>query len=397
MSKNQYLETGDKKSCFGCTACVVGCPASAIQMKADAEGYLYPVVDEALCINCSICQKVCPVTKHEEGSCQGVIAAKSKDDNERFKSTSGAVFPLLAEYVLNRGGLVCGVVYDDNFNVVHILTSKPVEMQKMRGSKYVQSNLGTIFADIYEALACRMVLFSGTPCQCDGLRQYLLFKKANLENLYLVDLICGKTPSPKVWSDYVDYLERTYKGKLTSFTCRSKAGGWQYPYSQVTINNDDISARVNKDCSWMQLFTISELSRPSCYVCPYTKLNRNSDLTIGDFWGVEKSLPKFTDNHGISLLLIHNSKGKELFDGIQSDLYWINSNKDDCLQNRLIAPSPEPEERSAFWDLYQKKGIDAVITTRGRRSHVKIIVLKYLLPMARRLKLYDVLWTIYHQ
>lgn len=393
---NSYLTYGKKEDCFGCEVCVQACPTLALKMCADIEGYLYPKVDSQKCINCNICAKVCPAENRDGGECLRIIAAKSKSDEGRRKSTSGGVFPIIAEQILKEGGLVCGAIFDDDFQVVHVLSADQDDIEKMRGSKYVQSRTGDVLEQILQELGSKRIMFTGTPCQCDGLRRLVIQRRANFENLILCDLVCGKVPSPKVWKDYVGYLENHFSGKLTNFVFRSKTKGWQYPYCEVEVDGRNVSGRVDRECTWVQIYTSSSLCRPSCYQCPYTTLNRKTDITIGDFWGCEKSMPKFTDNKGISLVFTHTEKGNELLGKIADQIDSKESNEQDCLQDRLRKPTPPPQNRSKFWEIYFKEGIEGIVDLYGKRTTLMRIIYQFVLPFMRKIRLYDLLWNVYH-
>ncbi len=393
---NQYLTKNTKEDCCGCTACAMVCPTKAIVMVSDEEGYLYPSLNCELCVGCAQCEQVCPMMNRQEGSCIEIIAAKARDDNVRLASTSGGIFPILANSVLAQGGMVAGVVFDDQFSVIHILSDKGADIRRMCGSKYVQSRLDNLFAEILKQINARKVLFTGTPCQCEGLRRFIRAKNGNIDNLIICDLICGKVPSPGVWSNYVNYLQTHFLGHITDFVFRSKIKGWQYPYCKVSIDGKDVSGLVDKSCTWMQIYTSPALCRHSCYVCPFTTVNRKSDITIGDYWGVEKSLPDFTDNTGISLVLVHTDKGKELIRNVETFVLCKESNSTDCLQDRLKKPTPQPEHREKFWELYKINGIDEIVKKYGKRNLFMRFVYKDFLPFSRKIKLYDRILDLFH-
>lgn len=385
-----------KEECCGCTACVMICPTKALQMEPDEEGYLYPSLNRERCIDCGKCERVCPMLHKEEGRCIDVIAAKAKDDNDRLQSTSGGVFPILARSILSQGGLVAGVVFDDQFSVIHILSDKNEDIDRMRGSKYVQSRLDNLFDVILQEIATRKVLFTGTPCQCEGLRRFVNLKKGNIENLILCDLVCDGVPSPKLWKDYVQYLESIFGDKLTNFIFRNKKEGWSYNTQSAVFGEVDKSSSVNSKFSWIELFTNHSLRRPSCYYCPYTNHRRNSDLTIGDFWGIEKFVPDFEDNLGISAVLIHSPKGEKIWSDIKSKALYVVGSISDCQQKRLLFPIIEPDNRKNFWSQYNSKGIKCVLDKYGKRNFVKRFIYKNVLPITKKIKLYDTLFNLYH-
>lgn len=390
----------EKKECCGCGACTEICPRGILKMESDEEGYRYSVITERdKCIHCGLCEKVCPIHGQEEpaGPCLEIIAAKGSAE-ERRKSSSGAVFPLMAQEVLDRGGVVAGAVYGDGHRVEHRIVRSDAEMQAMRGSKYAQSDMETLFSDVVRELEQKKtVLFTGLPCQTEALRRFCRLKKGEDEHLILCDIICGKVPSPGVWNEYVSHLEKKYGGSLTKFVCRDKDKGWQYQSSKVVVGGRNVSAQAEREDAWMQLFVHSALCRPSCYRCPFTRLERQSDLTIGDFWGVEKSLPDFTDARGVSLILVHTEKGRALADSVKPKMEWRPSNEHDCMQERLQRCTKAPADRDAFWELYRTGGIEALLNKYGRRSLAQRVLYRDLLPAARKIGLYDLLLNTYHK
>lgn len=393
---NQYLTKNTKEDCCGCTACAMVCPTKAIVMVSDEEGYLYPSLNCELCVGCAQCEQVCPMMNRQEGSCIEVIAAKAKDDTIRLASTSGGIFPILANSILAQGGMVAGVVFDDQFSVIHILSDKSADIRRMCGSKYVQSRLDNLYIEILKQIDARKVLFTGTPCQCEGLRRYIKAQKGDIDNLIICDLICDGVPSQKLWKDYVDYLENTFNNKLSSFSYRDKKRGWSYNTQSAIFGGLDKSKLINSKYSWVQLFTNLSFRRPSCYNCPYTNVSRNSDLTIGDFWGIEESLPEFKDELGVSLVIIHSEKGKELWNNSKTEIKSFNSTIEQCKQKRLLFPIKRPENREEFWILYMNNGVGAIIDKYGRRNILMQFIYKKVLPLTKKLKIYETLFSLYH-
>ena len=240
-------------TCTGCHACAAICPKKCIDMKDIGEGFLFPVIHTETCIQCNRCEEVCPVL-HIPGSSHQtqVFALKNKDEAERKKSTSGGVFPLLARRILDAGGIIYGAAYDSDFSVKHIAVEDSENLSLLQGTKYVQSTVGRLFSEVKDWLkAGRLVLFSGTPCQCAGLRAFL---GKDYNNLMLVDLICHGVPSPKVWQTYIDYRAKQENGgkRPVRINMRSKISGWSRYSTEFDYGNGKIT-RIQRSDAWRLL------------------------------------------------------------------------------------------------------------------------------------------------
>ena len=300
----------DKHKCCGCGACAAVCPHGCISMREDGEGFLYPYVDEGLCVDCGLCEAVCPeltvVKPSMRRFCQTIVA-RNNDDEIRMSSSSGGVFTLLAESVLNRGGVVFGAGYAGDLSVHHTYTECVEGLAAFRGSKYVQSVIGGTYAEAGHFLtAGREVLFSGTPCQIAGLRAYL---RKEYDNLLCVEVVCHGVPSHKV---LMQYLSENFSGvKLTEVDFRNKRSGWRN-YSVVVKGCADVAGeevRVNekmpyRDNPFMRGFLKDIYLRPSCYECPFKDFASGADITLGDCWGAEKLCPELDDDRGLSIIWI---------------------------------------------------------------------------------------------
>jgi coenzyme F420-reducing hydrogenase beta subunit len=346
-----------KENCCGCTACKYVCPVNAIEMVRDTEGFLYPQINQELCIDCKKCILVCAFQKEEVlfNKTPEVFAVKHKSEQVRESSTSGGVFTAISDYFLKNNGIVYGVKFDDKFNVMHDKATTAAERDKFRGSKYVQSSLGNTYVEIAELLKNeKKVLFTGTPCQVSGLLNFLYAKKINCENLITVDTVCYGVPSPLMWENHIKSLER--KHKVANYFFRSKIIGWHESKELVEYSNDKFDYKTTFFQKHKVLFYSCLILRPSCHVCRFTSINRVSDITMADFWGIEKSMPDFDDNKGISLVLVNSDKGKSVFDKISESLIVRPSNASECLQPQLQQPVITSPLRNSFWEDYYRFG-----------------------------------------
>lgn len=318
------MKLAEKTECCGCWACAASCPQGCIRMERDTEGFLYPVVDEDICVNCGLCKANCPVLRPASlpESEPAAYAAFSRDEMLRRASSSGGVFSELAEEILSQQGAVFGAAYDNQFSVQHICIETPEELEKLRGAKYAQSDLGSTLSDVRARLEKKqLVLFSGTPCQVAGLKAYL---RKEYANLICVDFICHGVPSPTAWQQYVQY-QAQMDGKLAiaaSVNMRAKDTGWsRYAYStQFRYADGTVRSTKNGDSLFMKLFVGDYLSRQSCSNCQFKGYQRVSDLTLGDFWGIWNITPEMDDNKGTSVVLCHSERGAALMESIADRL-----------------------------------------------------------------------------
>lgn len=310
---NSLIKT--KSDCCGCGACSVACPVGCITMQQDSEGFLYPQADETKCINCKKCINACPsLTKPDYNQAQQTYAGFCKNDATRQNSSSGGIFYLLAEYVLQNGGAVCGAAFDDDWSVKHIIVDNIAQLPKLQTSKYLQSKIHAVLTEVKSCLESgRLVLFSGTPCQINALASYL---NKDYANLYLVDIICHGAPSPMVWQKYLASKE---KDKIQTVNFRDKSYGWAKFATKIDYGSTQYLCRFNDDL-YMTLFLRNLILRPSCYSCFSKHPNKLADVTLGDFWGIDNVLPQLNDDKGISAIIINSDKGAELFENVKDNL-----------------------------------------------------------------------------
>lgn len=356
-----------KELCNGCTACVNICPRGCIVMVTDEEGFLCPVINETNCIHCGRCQKVCPLLQEQTGSetKKTVYAAINKDNDIRHDSTSGGVFTLLCQWVLDQNGVVFGAAYDDVFEVVHCKVESADDLHKLRGAKYAQSRLGDVFQQVQACLKeDRYVLFSGTPCQIGGLCSLL---GREYEKLILVDLICHGVPSPKVWEHYIKYRSRQdAQGDMPyTINLRSKETGWPGYSIRFEYPNDKTYSALNSQDSYLRGFVGNLYLRPSCYACSFKGVTRQSDFTLGDYWGVWGQLPEYHDGKGTSLVLLHSKKAKQLWNELSQHMRCSEVDVTAALAENpsAIVSSPLTEKRKEFFARYESEDFSVLIDT----------------------------------
>mgnify|MGYP003303201353 CR=1 FL=1 len=354
-----YLKSGNKKECSGCTACLNICPKNAIKMVYDEEGFEYPVIDKEKCIECGACYKICPnVKKEENNTIIEAHGAKHKNENERITSRSGGVFIALSDYILKQNGVIYGVEFTQDFDAIHSRATDKEQRDKFKGSKYIQSHMGNIIQEVKKDLQNgKKVMFSGTPCQVAAVNACI--PKIYQENLYTVDLICHGVPSKAIFNDFLKYIKEQNNKEIKNFIFRDKRFGWESHY-ETFIFEDDTELTTQY---FRNLFYGHHILRPSCYNCNYANIHRPADITIADFWGIDKVNPKFMDQKGVSLAIINNEKGKKLFNIIKDNLNTIECSLEDCIKYTytLNQPTPVTENRHEFWKDYKNEKFEYII------------------------------------
>lgn len=359
------IKITDRNRCSGCTACAVSCPVSAITMKSDNLGFLYPSVDLNRCIDCGKCERVCPFlskslpSNHTDFPKAYAIRHRNLDIVKR--SRSGGVFTAISDVVMNRGGIVVGAVMIDKYTVGHVVAETAFERDAMCGSKYAQSIMGDVFKKVRDALqAGREVLFSGTPCQVAGLKAFI-GKKTN-GHLTTVDIICHGVSSPAVWRDYVGYMERLSGSQVKEVLFRDKlVYGWDMHRETVVLS--DGSRRPTPFS-----FYHDAILRPSCNECHLSTLNRVGDITLGDFWNWKNAVPQMNhDNLGLSSVLINSPIGESLFEEVVSlgDLDVCHVETEQIKQPNLCHPTPKHRDAEVFEKTYLRNGYVAALRKTG--------------------------------
>lgn len=367
------IQIHHQHDCCGCQACVQICPKQCISTNTDAEGFWYPTVQEGLCIKCGLCEKVCPMIHHSVQSVKTptAYAAWNLDASTRKNSSSGGIFTLLSEQILSKGGVIYGVAMIGS-SVRHIRVDRQDQLPLLQGSKYVQSDVsGTYSQAKKDLLMERPVLYSGTPCQIEGLLNYL---GRPYENLFCVDMICHGVPSPLVWDKYVSFREKAAASTVDSISFRDKASGWSNYGVRFSFHNGS-EYRVNHGSDpYIRAFLRNLTLRPSCYQCKFRKLNRRSDITLADFWGVDQICPEMNDNSGTSLVIVHSEKGRQIIAEAESAMKYLSVDVQSAIQYNpsMIKSLPVPKKRHSFMSDIMNAPFDAVVSRYARKNRFNI-------------------------
>lgn len=349
----------NKENCCGCGACLLACPKHCISLERDDEGFIYPKVNEDLCVNCGICDVKCPIKINDAISEKNTLylAVYAKQEQLVKESSSGGVFSVLAESIINKGGVVFGAAFDENW---HLRTHKAESiegLQPLKRAKYVQCETGMAFIEIKKNLgAGRTVLYCSTPCQISGL---LSFLGKRYDNLYTVDFICHGVASPKVWQYYLQSFNRPVK----SVNFRDKREGWENNSICIEFDSGEIMIERNGDNPYMQAFLSGLSMRPSCFSCKFKGLRRNSNITIGDLWGAKYQCPKGYNEYGTSLVLVHDEKGQYLISKNIERLNIENASMPASIafNGSINQSTPKPAERDTFLKIYKNADFRIVV------------------------------------
>lgn len=357
-----------KELCTGCSACESICPKNAITLIEKEDGFKYPVIDQNKCINCGLCKRVCPVLNtNENKSLNRSYLAYNKDEEELKTSSSGAIFSLIANYILDNNGIVIGASFTKPTKLQHIAITKKEDLEKLKGSKYLQSDVNNIFHYIKEIINDKKVLFVGTPCQVAGLKAYVKDHK----NLYCIDLICHGVPSPKIFEQYIKELEEKNNDSLINYNFRDKVTGWENYSNTAIFKNKKITSLASEN-NYMKIFLSDIALRESCYKCNFKIGNKYSDITLGDFWGVYKYYPTLSKN-GVSAVIINTEKGMNIFECIKENAITKECNIDEILNGNpsLSLSASYPKKREKFFNELNKKSIDYLCKEYTHKSFAK--------------------------
>lgn len=386
-----YFESNRKEDCCGCRACQNICPKDALHLVIDEEGFFYPVKNEK-CIDCRLCEKVCPynlinVSKEEEKqaslSADYPLAFATYAREERIGSSSGGIFYVLAKHIIDKGGFVYGAAFDESFQLYHIAARTIEELQPIRGSKYLQSNIGVTFREIKKLLLVgEYVFFSGTPCQVAGLKSYL---QKEYDRLLTADLICHGTPSQWMFDQHKAYLEQKYGGMLSSYHFRNEEGWGGCEIIDFTNPKNGKTKHVINATYELSPYQYSFINsytyRLSCYECLFAKVPRQGDITLGDFWGVKQVFPNIDTKKGVSAILINTPKGNEVWKQVkmytefeQTDYMAI------AVRNKnLVTFTKKPVIREKVFEMIRERGYADVAMKEFRHpNHRKIFVKEWL-------------------
>lgn len=381
----------DTTLCCGCGACANICPTGAISWGRDGEGFSAPALDQSKCIDCGLCRRVCPYEHSHVGveAKPDIYAALHRDAEVVKRSSSGGVFTALSDWVLGQKGVVYGVAFDESYRLCYRRAETAEARDAFRGSKYVQCDGKDVFPQVSADLnAGRTVLFTGTPCQVSGLRDYLAVKRAPTENLYLVDNLCHGAASPAVWETYLDYIrEKVLTGKtIRAFSMRSKDTPWQRQDVSCTTEAGDESRVLNEGASWNKLYLTTYATRNSCFHCRFTSFDRVGDISLADYWNIENAGLSLDYSGGINLVLVNTDKGRAWFKACQDHLRWQKSDKKSCWQIHLERPAVPNSKRAAFWQAYRADPM-ATVARFGRGSRFNAMT-RVLSPVLRKLGVY---------
>lgn len=328
----------DYNKCTGCTACVQICPKSAIKMETDGEGFRFPKIDNSKCVDCGICRTVCTIYDTDSNTApkHWVFACRSLNDEVRSNSSSGGMFYEIASSFLEKGGYVCGACYTENFDVSHKVISSKKDLGLLMKSKYIQSDINDTYKQIKDLLKDdKEVFFTGTPCQVYGLKKYL---KINYENLLCAEIVCHGVPSYKVFKKFAD--EISHGGKLIGVDFRNKSNGWKNYNIKLDFDNDYTYFKKKEECLFFVGFVYNLYLRKSCYSCNF-KGNSYADITLGDFWGVDKLLPEIDDDKGLSVFISHTQKALKVKEMLDERISFT-----ELIDNEYIKYNPSIEKSS---------------------------------------------------
>lgn len=391
-----YIVVNHPKDCCGCAACLNICPKDAISMIEDEAGFMYPKVQADLCINCGMCSKVCLFNQRSSDETREpmVYAGVINDREALEKSSSGGVFSALANAVFQKGGVVFGAAWGEDFSLSHIAAHNAAELERLRGSKYVQSAVGTTFREAKALLdAGQFVCYSGTPCQISGLKAYL---RKDYENLLTIDIICHGVPSLKMLQDDLRYVSGKALDELSDVKFRDKSYGWGVKGS---LTADNKKMKYNAGTSpYYFYFLKGEVYRESCYNCRFPSEKRQGDITLGDYWGIRgeliKRLGDIDPDRGVSCVLVNSQKGEKWLDLAKGSLSLAASNLTSVKKRntQLVEHSMPLPEHLALLEGYITNGYSSF--TNGYKKHTKdhiIRGIKNMIPSKMKRKINDIL------
>jgi coenzyme F420-reducing hydrogenase beta subunit len=294
-----------------------------------------------------------------------IYGARAKNHDIVLKSSSGGMFTVLSQMVIKLGGAVACAVYDyETHTVKYKLLTDINQLESARGSKYIQAELGNIFdeCETWVKQNDNELIFFGTGCQAEAFRLYAK-QKDFIDKVYIVDIICHGVSNPKVWQDYISSIEKQANKRVQYITFKDKRNGWKFPYAYALADNKEIPIGL-----YVDIYNSGHIMKTGCYSCKFTKLEREVDMTIGDFWGIESVKPDFYSNDGNSLILVHSKRGRQLLDSVKEQLNLVSCEAKDCMQPSLISPCKEPHNLSQFWEEYTSDNVFKLFEKYSRPS-----------------------------
>lgn len=390
MSKNMNINIEEKNisrlvlhnDCTGCRMCEQICPKSAIGMIENNEGFLEPQIDKSKCINCGLCLKKCPQYNNNLGNTPiKCYAGKNKNIEQLKIGSSGSIFKIIADYVIDNSGAVYGAAFNENLDLNTIRVVNKNDLIKLTGSKYIQCNTNKTFKTVKDDLQSeKFVLYTGTPCQIAGLKSYL---NVEYDKLITIDLVCHGVPSHKLFNEYIKYLEKKYNSKVINYNFRCKEkNGWGLN-SKVILKNGEVKyINSNLDC-YYKSFLDAKTYREVCYNCKYANINRVGDITLADYWGIQKVHPNFDPDLGASAIMINTKKGEYVFKNIKNKVEFIETDiQKIALQNKnLIKPSDRPQVRDFVYNDLCKKDFKIYIKENLKFNKKLKDIVKNIIPV----------------
>lgn len=377
-----YFKTLAKSECCACTACEQACPVKAISFVKDDEGFLYPTINKDKCIDCGLCERVCPVEypNYSNTDSPEVYAAMVKEVEQRKKSSSGGMFYAIASWILNQGGIVYGATMDDNHQVKHIGIDNFEDLNLLRGSKYVQSDLKQVFSEIKEVLRTgRWCYFVGTGCQVAGLKSFL---RKDYETLLTSDLVCHGVPNQWLFDQHIQYIEQKYNGKVSEYQFRNNElwGGCEI----FNLTNSKGKVKRYKFPSYelspyLYSFMYGMTSRYSCYQCPYARIPRQGDITLADYWGVKEFFPEIDRTNGVSLLLLNTQRGEIIFNKLKDNCVVRKSSVSNASKynGNLVSVSKKNNIRDGIYKQIKDRGYESFACQEFKSSNYRRIKILY--------------------